>query len=78
MMPFTRYFQIDFFPLCISAKSPIFLIKKKTFEKCTLCEYSNCFWLGVVIELLSSNWKVIASCADSYITEIFLQLQACN
>ena len=31
----------------------------------------NCFWLGVVIELLSSKWKVVASCADSYITDIF-------
>ena len=31
----------------------------------------NCFWLGVVIELISSNWKVIASCADSYITDMF-------
>ena len=25
-------------------------------------------WLGVVIELISSNWKVIATCADLYIT----------
>ena len=24
-----------------------------------------------MIELISSNWKVIASCADSYITDIF-------
>ena len=31
----------------------------------------NCFSLGVVIELISSNCKVIASCADSYITDIF-------
>ena len=29
----------------------------------------NC--LGVVIELISSNWKVISTCADLYITEIF-------
>ena len=31
----------------------------------------NCFWLGVVIELNSSNWKVITMCEDSYITDIF-------
>ena len=31
----------------------------------------NWFWLGVVIELISSNWKVNATCADSYITDIF-------
>ena len=31
----------------------------------------NCFWLGVVIELISSNWKVIATCVDSYIKDIF-------
>ena len=28
-------------------------------------------WLGVVIELISSNWKEIATCADWYITDIF-------
>ena len=28
-------------------------------------------WLGVVLELISSNWKVIATCADWYITDIF-------
>ena len=28
-------------------------------------------WLGVVIELISSNWKVIATCVDWYITDIF-------
>ena len=31
----------------------------------------NCFWLCVVKELISSKWKVIASCADSYTTDIF-------
>ena len=31
----------------------------------------NCLWLGVVIELISSNRKVIATWADSYITDIF-------
>ena len=38
-------------------------------------------WLGVVIEIISSNCKVIATCADSYITDIFFtfkQLQVCN
>ena len=28
-------------------------------------------WSGVVIELISSNWKVIATCADWYTTDIF-------
>ena len=28
-------------------------------------------WLGVVIELISSNWKVIATCADAYVIDIF-------
>ena len=31
----------------------------------------NSFWLDIVIELILSNWKVIATCADSYITDIF-------
>ena len=37
-------------------------------------------WLGVVIELMSSSWKVIATCADSYITDIFFScnLEVCN
>ena len=26
-------------------------------------------WLGVVIELISSNWKVIVTCADWYIAD---------
>ena len=59
----------DFFPLCSSVKSPIFPIKNPLKnEPCA--NIRNCFWLGVVIELISSNWKVIASCADSYITDI--------
>ena len=32
-------------------------------------------WLGVVIELISSNWKVIATCADWYITDIFFSFK---
>ena len=28
-------------------------------------------WLGVVIELISSYWKVTATCADSWVTDIF-------
>ena len=28
-------------------------------------------WLDVVIELISSNWKVIATRADFYVTDIF-------
>ena len=31
----------------------------------------NPFCLCVVIELISSKWKVITSCADLYITDIF-------
>ena len=44
---------------------------KNTFEKCTLCEDSKLVWLYVVIELISSDWKVIATCADMYIADIF-------
>ena len=28
-------------------------------------------WLGVVIELISSNWKVIETCTDWCIADIF-------
>ena len=35
------------------------------------CANIQIFWLCVVIELTSSNWKVIATCANSYITDVF-------
>ena len=34
----------------------------------------SCFWLGVVIEFISSNWKVISTCALLHYGH-FLQLQ---
>ena len=37
-------------------------------------------WLGIVIELIFTNCKAIATYADLYITHIYtgLQLQMCN
>ena len=57
--------------LCRSVKSLILFLEKRlpnvnTFE---------IVWLSVVIGLISSNWKVIATCADWYITVIFFK---CN
>ena len=51
------------------------IFPKKTL-KMYLVQIFKIIWLGVVIELISSKCKVIASCADSFITDIFLQLQA--
>ena len=44
---------------------------KKTWKNVPCANIRNCFQLGVAIELISSNWKVIATCADSYIKDIF-------
>ena len=44
---------------------------KKTWKNVPCANIRNCFQLGVAIELISSNWKVIATCAGSYITDIF-------
>ena len=46
------------------------IFPKKLFENIPCVNILNCFWFGVVIELISSNWKVIATCADLYITDI--------
>ena len=41
-------------------------------EKLVPCaNIGNCLVGGVVIELISSNWKVVATCADWYITDTF-------
>ena len=47
------------------------IFPKKHLKNVPCANIRNCFWLGVVIELISSNWKEIATCADSYITDIF-------
>ena len=71
---FTPNLQIEFFSLCRSVKSPIFPLK--TIGKMNLVrKIQNCFWLGVVIYLISNNWKVIATCADSYITDNFFSFK---
>ena len=56
--------DLIFFSLCRSVKLLIFFLEK-------LVRIFEIVWLGVVIELISSNWKVIATCADRYITDIF-------
>ena len=56
------------FSLCRSVKSLIFLLEKRVYP----VRIFEIVWLGVVIEVISSNWKVIATCADWYITDIFL------
>ena len=58
------------FSLCSSVKSPIFSLKK-TLKNIPCANIQKLFLVGCVIELISSNWKRIASCADSYITDIF-------
>ena len=58
------------FSLCRSVKSLIFFL-----EKLVPCANIQIVWLVFVIELISSNWKVIATCAD---IQHFLQLQVCN
>ena len=46
--------------------------RKESYQtKQNLVRIFEIVWLGVVIELISSNWKVVATCADSYITDIF-------
>ena len=54
------------FSLCRSEKSPIFFLENVQ----SLVRMFEIIWLGVVIEHISSNWKVIATCADWYITDI--------
>ena len=44
-----------------------FSFKKKNSLKMYLVRIFVIVWLGVVIELISSDWIVIATCADSYI-----------
>ena len=43
------------------------IFPKKPLKNVPCVNIRNCFWLGVVIELISSKWKVIAPCADSNI-----------
>ena len=57
-IPFTQNFQIDFFIMQIGKIADVF--PKKTLNN-----------VPCAIELISSNWKVIPTCADSYITDIF-------
>ena len=45
----------------------------KTLKNVTCANIQN--WLGVVIELISSDCKVIAICADSYINRIFFSCE---
>ena len=64
----TRNFQVDFFIMQIGKKSifsclNFFLIKtQKNVPGATF----KIVWWSVVIELSSSNWKVIATCADLF------------
>ena len=68
-IPFTHYFQIDFFIMQVGKIADIF--PKNPLKNVPCANIQNCFWWDVVIELISSNWKVIATCADSYIMDIF-------
>ena len=52
---------------CRSVKSQIFFLKNSLKN----VQMFETVWLDVVIELISSYWKVIAIWADSYITDIF-------
>ena len=45
-MPFTHYFQIDFFPLCSSVKSPIFLTKKTPLKNVPCAIIRKLFLVG--------------------------------
>ena len=58
-----------FFVMQIDKIANIF--PKNHLKNVTCANIQNCFWLGDVIDFISSNWKVIAICADSYITDIF-------
>ena len=75
-VPFTRNFQIDFFIMQPRKIADIF--PKNPLKNVPCGNIQNCFWLGVVIELISGSWKVIASCADLNITDIFFSCKRVN
>ena len=65
-IPFTRNFQFDFFIMQFAENGRYFSLKNVKI----LVRIFEIIWFGVVIELISSNWKGIATCADWYITDI--------
>ena len=54
-----------FFLIRQISKITLFFLKNSL--KNVLSAKFEILWLGAVIELISSFWKVIAACADSYI-----------
>ena len=61
--------DLIFFTMQIGKIADIF--HKKNPWKMYLVQIFEISWLRVVIELISSHWNVIATCADSQITDIF-------
>ena len=66
---YTELPDLIFFIMLIGKIADIF--PKKTPWKMYLAWIFKIVWLVVVIELISSYWRVIATCANSYITYIF-------
>ena len=65
MIPFTRNFQIGFFFIMKIGKIADIFSKKLLKNVGYLVQIFEIVWLGVVIELISSYLKVIATFPDS-------------